>query len=1127
MKKNVGFTIYLLLLLTIVFFLQSAHKSLSDHAVSFDPYQKAIVLQDAYDDLVFRLKSFDPVIYRMALDDLQESYPTEFKIKNQTLRALQTMHEQRADLVKRMREGDEHAFRESALLIRQLDQQLLQNPLIEGKSIIAIKRSLGQNARTAKSENSATITANDLGLAPSNFQNNSEIPNPSTGWDNEFIKISFQNGNKFVKTIYTPPEGMIIADPQMHFSGERMLFSSIGTNDRWHIFEIDLNTTKVRQVTPETYMDFDSFEPTYTPDGKIIFCSTATFHGLPCTDGGNKMSGLFLYDPETGLTRQLTFDQDSNWSPVVMNDGRILYQRWEYADMAHSNYRLLFTMNPDGTSQQAYYGSNSYFPTAFFNARPIPGHNTAVVGIASGHHGNSRSGRMLVIDPAIGRKEAEGVIAEIPYYGKKVEPIVRDRLVDGIWPQFLQPFPLSEKYFVVSMKSTPNSLWGLYLVDLFGNMTLIMESETEAYIDPVLAEPAVTPPVIPDRVNPDSKTATVFMQDIYEGGGLIGIPRGEVKKLRIISYGFSPWGQGGLLGTIGMDGPWDIKRVLGTVDVETDGSAMFIIPANTPIALQPLDSEGKAMQLMRSWFTGMPGENLSCIGCHEDKNRVPLPRITIASRKKPQTIEEWHGRARGFSFAHEIQPVLDRACIACHNEARHELINLKGDKRITNWSSQIAGKADPSYGGDFSLSYANLHRYVRRPGIESDLDMLVPMDVHADQTELMQILQKGHYNVKLLPEDIEKLACWIDLNAPFHGRRSDINTYPGTEESRKLRAKYAKMFNITEPDLEELPPIPSGIIPQHPESMDIDKGIDSIPGWPLDRRSIENRQIGLGQYQVTIPLADGISLDMVKIPGGNFIMGSNNHPDEMPGTAQQVEALWIGRFEITNKVYALFDPNHDSRDEHRHGYQFGRKGYPLNHPDQPVVRISWQEAMEFCSWLSQKTGRNFTLPTEAQWEWAARAGTDTPYSFGNSGDDFSAYANFGDITLNEFAACTAHKNYESVRIIQNPGPYDDWVPRDTLYNDGGFVSENAGRYRPNFFDLYDMHGNVWEWTRSSYRPYPYSENDGRNDLNIDLKKVARGGSWYDRPSRGTSSYRLPYRSYQKVFNVGFRVIIKE
>ncbi len=1117
MKKGFGLLIFLPLLLAIIIFTGSADKE-----ALYSPY-----LDNGNDDLALRVESFDPARYKMALDDLQESYPAEFKTENQTFTALQRMQEQRADLVRRMSEGDENAFRESALLMQQLDQQLLRNPLLEGKSIIAVKRTLGSRARTARSENSMTTYAYDLGLAPSNFQNNSEIPHPSTGWDNEFINISLRNGSKSVNTVYTPPEGMIIADPQMHFSGERMLFSSIGTNDRWHIFEIDLNTGKARQITPETYKDFDSFEPTYTPDGRIIFASTATFLGLPCTDGGNKMSGLFLYDPETGITRQLTFDQDSNWSPVVMNDGRILYQRWEYADMAHSNYRLLFTMNPDGTSQQAYYGSNSYFPTAFFNARPIPGHPTAVVGIASGHHGVSRSGRMLVIDPAIGRKEAEGVIAEIPYYGKKVEPIVRDRLVDGVWPQFLQPFPLSEKYFVVSMKATPYSLWGLYLVDLFGNMTLIIESETEAYIEPVLAEPVVTPPVIPDRVNPDSKTATVFLQDVYEGGGLKGIPRGEVKKLRVISYGFSPWGQGGLLGTIGMDGPWDIRRVLGTVEVEPDGSAMFVVPANTPIALQPLDSEGKALQLMRSWFTAMPGENLSCIGCHEDKNRVPLPRITMASRKKPQTIEEWYGKERGFSFAHEVQPVLDRACVSCHNEDRPELIYLKGDKRITNWSSQISGSASPSYGGDFSLSYANLHRYVRRPGIESDLDMLVPMDVHADQTELMQILQKGHYNVKLLPEEIEKLACWIDLNAPFHGRRSDINTYYRTEESRKLRAEYAKMFNITEPDLEYLPPLQTGIIPQHPEKADTDKGIDSVPGWPMERSAIENLQVGLGQFQETIPLKDGLSLDMVKIPGGNFVMGSTAHPDEMPRTAQQVEDFWIGRFVITNKLYALYDPNHDSRDEHRHGYQFGRKGYPLNNPDQPVVRISWQEAMEFCRWLSQKTGRNFTLPTEAQWEWAARAGTDTPYPFGNFGDDYSLYANFGDITLKEYAACTAHKNYESVRIIENPGSYDAWVPRDTLYNDGAFVSEIAGRYRANYFDLHDMHGNVWEWTRSSYKPYPYCEADGRNDLNNDLKKVARGGSWYDRPHRGTSSYRLPYRNYQKVFNVGFRVIINE
>jgi len=416
---------------------------------------------------------------------------------------------------------------------------------------------------------------------------------------------------------------------------------------------------------------------------------------------------------------------------------------------------------------------------------------------------------------------------------------------------------------------------------------------------------------------------------------------------------------------------------------------------------------------------------------------------------------------------------------------------------------------------------------VRRPGIESDMDMLAPMDVHADQTELMQILQKGHHNIKLKPEELEKLACWIDLNAPFHGRRSDIATYNRTEESRRLRVIYARLFDVTEPDLEYLPELPTDIIPEMPEEKHYEKGIDSLSGWPIQRGVIENRQVSQGQYRKNIQLEGGVALEMVKIPGGNFIMGSTNHPDEMPRTDQQVEPFWMGRFEITNKIYALFDPEHDSRVEHRHGYQFGRKGYPLNHPDQPVVRISWQEAMAFCAWLSEKTGKKFTLPTEAQWEWACRAGTDNPYSFGNFGTDFSLFANLGDIKLEEFAACTAHKNYESTRIIDNPNRYDDWIPRDTLYNDGGLVSEQVGRYRANFFDLNDMHGNVWEWTRSSHRPYPYDETDGRNDLKNSEKKVVRGGSWYDRPYRATSSYRLPYRPYQKIFNVGFRVILEE
>ena len=1077
-------------------------------------------------DIIVRLKYFDPVQYQMALDDLSKSFQGQFIPDPQTNSLLQKMKDRQSALVQQIENNDQNALQDATDLLVQLDAQMLKNPLLADKKVMAIKRTVS-NARSVMGAN--------FGLPLANFHNHSDIPNPKHGWNNELIQLTFHDGIKTSQIFYEPDRGLIISDMEIHSGGKKMLFSSIGAHDRWHIFEMDLQTREVRQVTSDTFKDFDSFDACYTPDDKILFCSTATFLGLPCTDGYHRMCGLFLYDPKTGKTRQLTFDQDSNECPVLMNNGQILYQRWEYADIPHSNSRILFTMNPDGTTQQAYYGSNSYFPNTFFHARPIPGHATAIVCIASGHHGISRSGRLLIIDPALGRKEAEGVVAEIPYYGKKVEPVVRDRLVNGVWPQFLHPYPLNDKYFLVSMKASQNSLWGIYLVDIFGNMTLIEQQENTVFIEPVLAEATPAPQLIPDRVNMESKTATIFLQNVYEGDGLKGIPVGAVKKLRLISYGFSPFGQGGLLGTIGMDGPWDVRRILGTVDVEPDGSAMFTVPANMPIAVQPLDSEGKALQLMRSWFTAMPGETQSCIGCHEDKNRVPPPRISMAARKKPQIIKEWFGKERGFSFDHEVQPVLDRACVACHNENNPGLPYLKGDKRLSGWYSGIAGSAgstvsspasNNTIGGNFTESYANLARYVRRPGIESDMDMLTPMDVHADQTELMQILQKGHNNVKLSSEEMEKLSCWIDMNAPYHGRRSDLSSYAKTEPYNDLREIYARMFGLEEPDLEQLPPKPTGIVAHTPERLHVDAGIESLAGWPVKRNEIENRQVGLGLYQISIPLSDKVQIDLVKVPGGSYIMGSTNHPDEMPQTVQEVQPFWIGRFEITNQIYTLYDPAHDSRDEHRHGYQFGRKGYPLNHPDQPVVRVSWEEAMAFCQWLSEQTGQNVTLPTEAQWEWACRAGSNQPYSFGNFGSDFTDFANLGDIKLKEFAACTAHKYYESVQIIENPGPYDDWIPRDTTYNDGGFVSEQVGRYRPNYFDLFDMHGNVWEWTRSNYKPYPYQDDDGRNDLNHQDKKVARGGSWYDRPYRATSSYRLPYRPYQKVFNVGFRVVIE-
>jgi formylglycine-generating enzyme required for sulfatase activity len=203
--------------------------------------------------------------------------------------------------------------------------------------------------------------------------------------------------------------------------------------------------------------------------------------------------------------------------------------------------------------------------------------------------------------------------------------------------------------------------------------------------------------------------------------------------------------------------------------------------------------------------------------------------------------------------------------------------------------------------------------------------------------------------------------------------------------------------------------------------------------------------------------------------------------------------------------------------------QFGVRGFYMNGPRQPAVRLSWQHALAFCQWLGRKAGMRFSLPTEAQWEYACRAGAATPFCYGGLDADFSKHANLADKILSEFVC----HPYEKGRIPLAASKYDDWIPKDARFNDGGFLSDGVGNYQPNAWGLCDMHGNVAEWTLSAYRPYPYRDDDGRNDPASPEDRVARGGSWRDRPAAATAAFRRPYRPYQPVFNVGFRVVSME
>jgi formylglycine-generating enzyme required for sulfatase activity len=262
-----------------------------------------------------------------------------------------------------------------------------------------------------------------------------------------------------------------------------------------------------------------------------------------------------------------------------------------------------------------------------------------------------------------------------------------------------------------------------------------------------------------------------------------------------------------------------------------------------------------------------------------------------------------------------------------------------------------------------------------------------------------------------------------------------------------------------------------------------------------------------------------VTLELVRVPAGRFVMGeAAGCPDERPQTLVAIDKpFWMGRFEVTNAEFARFDPSHDSRFEHRSSWIFSEKylGWPLNGPRQPVVRVSWNEATAFCRWLSGKSGLAAALPTEAQWEYACRAGTAGPLSYGGLDADFSRFANLADVTIRNLA-------YEGWSP-KSP----DLAPRDARFDDHALVTADVGSYEANPWGPCDMHGNAAEWTRTAYRPYPYREDDGRNDLRADGEKVVRGGSWYDRPLRCRSAFRLSYPAHQAVFNVGFRVACEE
>lgn len=255
--------------------------------------------------------------------------------------------------------------------------------------------------------------------------------------------------------------------------------------------------------------------------------------------------------------------------------------------------------------------------------------------------------------------------------------------------------------------------------------------------------------------------------------------------------------------------------------------------------------------------------------------------------------------------------------------------------------------------------------------------------------------------------------------------------------------------------------------------------------------------------------------EMVAIQAGAFRMGPAPGEEEREGVDKDfrlgashrvaVPAFAIGKYEVTRTEYEAFVKATGHSDGECGNKNWRNPGFPQTERD-PVVCVSWSDAMAYIGWLSRTTGKTYRLPSEAEWEYAARAGAQTTFYWGGSHNEACGYGNFADLT---YAA--AEKN----------------VPASDIFpcTDGYARTSPVGRFKPNAFGLHDMLGNAWEWTADCFnRKYSGAPTDGRAWLTGGCTlRVQRGGSWYDAPWSARAATRIDQEAESRNINRGFRV----
>jgi len=557
---------------------------------------------------------------------------------------------------------------------------------------------------------------------------------------------------KLTHLIEDPKGG--VRDPQLHYSGKKILFCyRKGGQPFYHLYEIDVSGKNLRQLTRG---EFNDLEPTYLPDGGIAFCSSRCNRYVNCWF--THVAIIYRCDGDGGNIRPLSCNIEQDNTPWVLPDGRLIYQRWEYIDRSRVRFHHLWTMNPDGTNQMVYFG-NMHPGTVMLDAKPIPGTRKVVACFSPGHGRKEHEGPITVVDPSNGPDD-RSMARQI---GRK---------------NFRDPFPFSEKLFLVADyhemgllagDGRYTSLWKM--PDKYKRMKLwvheprpVASREKERLIAP--------------RIDRKQTTGTMTLENVYIGRNMKGVAKGDIKKLLILEALPKPVNFSGTMEPTSMGGTFTLNRVLGTVPVEPDGSAHFELPALRSIFFVALDANDIAVKRMQSFTCVQPGERLSCIGCHEQRgSTAPVGRMTAAMRRPASRIAPIPaGLPDVYDFPRDIQPILDKHCLRCHDVTQRGTFSEDGKTRPCGPLSggvSLAGDRGPI----FSHAYANLTIRAQFTDGRDGNSNKPPRTIGTSASPLMDKIASGkHHGVKVTPRERDIVRLWIESSAVYAGTYAALGT---------------------------------------------------------------------------------------------------------------------------------------------------------------------------------------------------------------------------------------------------------------------------------------------------------------------------------------------------------------